>query len=93
MLNGKETGIGPALRVLRHFTEREPFYQIKFHSGERALLLAAGMPAPSVELVRLALGGLLPWQTSLGIQSDKGWRLQRLYSQAKGDVFVDDRAV
>ncbi len=62
MLNGKETGIGPALRVLRHFTEREPFYQIKFQSGERALLLAADMPAPSVGLVRLALGGLLPWQ-------------------------------
>ena len=63
MLIGKETGIGPALRVLRHFTEREPFYQIKFQSGERALLLAADMPAPSVELVRLALGGLVPWQT------------------------------
>jgi membrane protease YdiL (CAAX protease family) len=62
MLNGKETGIGPALRVLRHFTEREPFYQIKFQSGESALLLAADMPAPSVELVRLALGGLVPWQ-------------------------------
>ena len=62
MLNGKETGIGPALRVLRHFTEREPFYQIKFQSGERALLVAADMPAPSVGLVRLALGGLLPWQ-------------------------------
>jgi Type II CAAX prenyl endopeptidase Rce1-like len=63
MLIGKETGIGPALRVLRHFTEREPFYQIKFQSGERALLLAADMPAPSVEIVRLALGGLVPWQT------------------------------
>ena len=62
MLIGKETGIGPALRVLRHFTEREPFYQIKFQSGESALLLAADMPAPSVELVRLALGGLVPWQ-------------------------------
>src|SRR4030095_1517855 len=62
MLIGKETGIGPALRVLRHFTDREPFYQIKFQSGERALLLAADMPVPSVELVRLALGGLLPWQ-------------------------------
>jgi membrane protease YdiL (CAAX protease family) len=62
MLIGKETGIGPALRVLRHFTDRERFYQLKFQSGERALLLAAGMPAPSVELVRLVLGGLVPWQ-------------------------------
>ena len=62
MLIGRKIGIGPALRVLRHFTEREPFYQIKFQSGERALLLAADMPAPSVGLVRLALGGLLPWQ-------------------------------
>ena len=59
---GKETGIGPALRVLRHFTDRERFYQLKFQSGERALLLAAGMPAPFVELVRLVLGGLVPWQ-------------------------------
>lgn len=56
-------GIGPALRVLRHFTERERFYQIKFRSGERALLLTAGMPAPSVELVQLVLGGVIPWQT------------------------------
>lgn len=62
MLIGKENGIGPALRVLRHFTERERFYQLKFQSGERALLLAAGMPAPSVELVRLVLGGLVPWE-------------------------------
>jgi membrane protease YdiL (CAAX protease family) len=60
---GKETGIGPAMRVLRHFTERQRFYQIKFASGEQALVLIAGMPSPSVEVVRLALGGLLPWQT------------------------------
>jgi hypothetical protein len=59
----KKMGIGPALRVLRHFTERERFYPIKFRSGERALLLTAGMPAPSVELVRLVLGGVIPWQT------------------------------
>jgi membrane protease YdiL (CAAX protease family) len=63
MLIGKETAIGPALRVFRHFTERQRFHQLKFQSGERALLLAAGMPAPSVELVRLVLGGVIPWQT------------------------------
>jgi membrane protease YdiL (CAAX protease family) len=62
MLIGKETGIGPVFRVLRHFTEHDRLYQLKFQSGERALLLAAGMPAPSVELVRLVLGGLVPWQ-------------------------------
>jgi len=60
---GEKTGIGPALRVLRHFIERRRFYQLKFPSGEQALVLVAGMPAPSVELVRLTLGGLLPWQT------------------------------
>ena len=62
MIIGKKTGFGPAIRVLRHFTERQRFYQIKFASGEQALVLVAGMPAPSVELVRLALGGLVPWQ-------------------------------
>lgn len=62
MIIGTETGIGPVLRVLRHFIERQPFYQIKFASGEQALVLVAGMPAPSVELVRLSLGGLVPWQ-------------------------------
>lgn len=36
MLIETETGIGPTLRVLRHFTERERFYQIKFQSGQRA---------------------------------------------------------
>ena len=60
---GKKTGIGPAMRVLRHFIERRRFYQLKFASGEQALVLIAGMPAPSVEFVRLTLGGLLPWQT------------------------------
>lgn len=63
MIIGTETGIGPVLRVLRHFIERQPFCQIKFASGEQALVLVAGMPAPSVELVRLSLGGLVPWQT------------------------------
>lgn len=63
MITAMETGIGPAMRVLRHFIERRRFYQLKFASGEQALVLIAGMPAPSVELVRLTLGGLLPWQT------------------------------
>jgi membrane protease YdiL (CAAX protease family) len=63
MIIGKEIGIGPAIRVLRHLTERQRYYQIKFASGEQALVLIAGMPAPSVEVVRLALGGLVPWQT------------------------------
>src|SRR5918996_4365992 len=59
----KQIGIGPAMRVLRHLTERQCYYPIKFASGEQALVLIAGMPAPSVEIVRLALGGLVPWQT------------------------------
>src|SRR5919108_2447217 len=37
------------------FTEHERLYQLKFQSGEQALLLAADMPASSVELVRLGL--------------------------------------
>ena len=63
MLIENQTGIGPAIRVFRHFIERRRLYQLKFASGEQALVLVAGMPAPSVELVRLALGGLFPWQT------------------------------
>ena len=63
MIVNEKTGIGPALRVLRHCAERRRFDQIKFESGERALVLVTDMPAPSIELVRLALGGVIPWQT------------------------------
>ena len=38
MLIGRKIGIGPALRVLHHFIERERFYQLKFASGEQALV-------------------------------------------------------
>ncbi|HEU4342190.1 MAG TPA: CPBP family intramembrane glutamic endopeptidase [Candidatus Binatia bacterium] len=63
MVIGNQIGIGPAVRVFRHFTERQRVYKLKFESGERALVLIAGLPAPSVELVRLVLGGVFPWQT------------------------------
>lgn len=63
MIIAKETSIGPAIQFLRHFAEHQRFYRIKFGSGERALVLIAGMPVPSVKLVRLALGGVIPWQT------------------------------
>ena len=63
MIIAKETSIGPAVQFLRHFAEHQCFYRIKFGSGERALVLFAGMPVPSVKLVRLALGGVIPWQT------------------------------
>jgi membrane protease YdiL (CAAX protease family) len=63
MIVNEKTGIGPALRVLRHCAERQRFDQIKFESGERALVLVTDMPSPSIELVRLALGGVIPWQT------------------------------
>ena len=59
----KETGIGPAIRVLRHFLDRQRFYQLKFANGEHALVLVADLPAPSVEFVSLTLGGLVPWKT------------------------------
>jgi len=91
MIIGKKTGIGPAMRVLRHFTERERFYQIKFASGEQALVLIAGMPSPSVELVRLALGGLVPWQTvweynplRAGGYSDYIHKLKAMFSPTTG---------
>jgi membrane protease YdiL (CAAX protease family) len=63
MITDKETGIAPAIRVLRHFKERQLLYPIKFESGERALVLIAGMPVPSIEVVRLGLGGLIPSET------------------------------
>jgi membrane protease YdiL (CAAX protease family) len=91
MLIGKETGIGPVFRVLRHFTDRDRLYQLKFQSGERALLLAAGMPAPSVELVRLVLGGLVPWQRvweynpiRAGGYGDYMRKLKTMFSPAAG---------
>jgi membrane protease YdiL (CAAX protease family) len=63
MMIGTETGIGPTIRVLRHLTEGQRFYRLRFENGERALLLIAGIPAPSVELVRLTLGGVVPSQS------------------------------
>jgi membrane protease YdiL (CAAX protease family) len=91
MIVGNEIGIGPAIRVLRHFTERRRYYQIKFASGEQALLLIAGMPAPSVEVVRLALGGLVPWQTvweynptRAGGYSDYIHKLKAMFSPTTG---------
>ena len=93
MLIGRKIGIGPVLRVLQHFIERERFYQLKFASGEQALVLVADMPAPSVEFVRLALGGLVPWQTvweynpiRAGGYSDYMHKLNAMFSS-------DDRAV
>jgi len=87
---GKQIGIGPAVRVFRHFIERQRFYQLKFPSGEQALVLVAGMPAPSVELVRLTLGGLLPWQTvweynpmRAGGYSDYIHKLKAMFSPAR----------
>ena len=92
---GKESGIGPAIRVVRHFIERRRFYQLKFASGEQALVLVAGMPAPSVEFVRLALGGLVPWETvweynpiRAGGYSDYIHKLNAMFSRAT--VSFDD---
>src|SRR5512139_3348827 len=86
---GKESGIGPAIRVIRHFIERRRFCQLKFASGEQALVLVAGMPAPSVEFVRLALGGLVPWETiweynpiRAGGYSDYIHKLNAMFSRA-----------
>ena len=42
--------------------ERECFCQIKFDTGERALISIAATPTPSVKVLRLAFGGLVPRQ-------------------------------
>ena len=39
------------------------FCQLRFESGERVLISIAGQPHPSIKLLRLALGGLLPRET------------------------------
>lgn len=88
---GNKIGFGPALRALRHLLERRRYFQLKFASGEQALILIAGMPAPSVEFVRLALGGLLPWQTvwefnptRAGGYSDYIHKLREMFSPPAG---------
>jgi membrane protease YdiL (CAAX protease family) len=92
MINGSQTGIGPAVRVFRHFAERQRLYQIKFQSGDRALLLIAGLPALSVEVVRLVLGGVVPWQTiweynptRAGGYSDYIHKLKAMFSPTTGE--------
>jgi hypothetical protein len=89
MLMGMETGIFPTIRVFRHFVEGQRYYQLKFASGEQALVLISGMPAPSVQFVRLALGGLVPWQTvwefnpiRAGGYSDYAHKLKAMFSPA-----------
>jgi len=84
---GKESGIGPAIRVVRHVIERRRFYQLQFTSGEQAVVLVDDMPTPSVELVSLTLGGLLPWQTvwkynpvRAGGYSDYIYKLNAMFS-------------
>ena len=43
--------------------ERQCFCQIRFDSGERVLVSIASAPTPSLKVIRLALGGLIPRQT------------------------------
>jgi hypothetical protein len=43
--------------------ERQCFCQIKFDTGERALISIAAAPTPSVKVLKLAFGGLIPRQT------------------------------
>jgi hypothetical protein len=37
--------------------------QIRFDSGERVLISISGKPTPSIKVLRLALGGLIPIKT------------------------------
>lgn len=43
--------------------ERQCFCQIKFDTGERVLISIAAAPTPSVKVLKLAFGGLVPRQT------------------------------
>ena len=43
--------------------QRQCFCQIRFDSGERVLISIASLPTPSLKVVRMALGGLIPRQT------------------------------
>ena len=52
--------------------ERQAFCQIKFDTGERVLISIAGLPKPSVKIMRLAFGGLFPVKTIWGIQLGYG---------------------
>ncbi len=75
MLMGMETGIFPAIRVFRHFVEGQRFYQLKFASGEQALVLIsrdAGALHPVCAPGPRWFGAVA---NGLGIQSDAGWRL------------------
>lgn len=95
MILGQNIGIGPVIRVIRHFIERRRFCQLKFANGEQALVLVSGMPAPSIEFVRLGLGGLVPWKTvwaydpiKAGGYSDYIHNLRAIFSAA-ADRFDD----
>ncbi len=48
---------------------RRCFCQIKLDSGERVLISIAGLPNPSIKVLRLALAGLIPlgsiWEHNL----------------------------
>lgn len=43
--------------------EGQCFCQIKFDSGERVLISIASVPTPSCKILRLVLGGFIPFQT------------------------------
>lgn len=43
--------------------ERQSFCQLKFDTGERVLVSIAGLPKPSIKIMRLAFGGLVPFKT------------------------------
>jgi hypothetical protein len=88
----KGTAVGTALRAFRHFIDRQRFYQLKFASGEQAIVFVAGMPAPFVEVFRLALGGFLPcqmvWEYSpmrAGGYSDYVHKLKAIFSPTAGE--------
>ena len=66
-------------------TETTAFCQLKLDSGERILISLAGSPGPSIKIVKLALGGLIPVKTIWGTDSP-GRETLRLFGDRAYEV-------
>ena len=71
-------------------TDRQCFCQIRFNSGERVLISIASLPMPSVKVVRVALGGLLPreaiWEYNATMAGSVGAYAQNLIKMFPPDA-------
>ena len=71
-------------------TNRQCFCQIKFDSGERVLISIASRPTPSVKIMRMTLGGLLPretiWEYNTAVAGSVGAYAQNLMEMFPPDA-------